>query len=99
MGYKDQLILTGELDDVGAQLENSGDSYRFGLELDATIAITDKLLIRPNMTSTNKNKIFFTRDGVLTFRDTNIAYSPDIVGNVITFLPVRNFQISFCLSL
>jgi iron complex outermembrane receptor protein len=40
------------------QLENSGDSYRFGL-LDATIAITDKLLIRPNMTiSTNKNKDF-----------------------------------------
>jgi iron complex outermembrane receptor protein len=32
--YKDQLILTGELDDVGAP-KNSGDSYRFGLELDA----------------------------------------------------------------
>jgi iron complex outermembrane receptor protein len=30
MGYKDQLILTGELDDVGAPLlKNSGDSYRF----------------------------------------------------------------------
>jgi hypothetical protein len=27
MGYKDQLILTGELDDVGAQLEKIGDSY------------------------------------------------------------------------
>jgi iron complex outermembrane receptor protein len=100
MGYKDQLILTGELDDVGAPIrKNSGDSYRFGLELDATVAITDKLLIRPNMTiSTNKNKdFFFTRDGVLTaLGNTNIAYSPDIiVGNVITFLPVRNFQISF----
>jgi iron complex outermembrane receptor protein len=100
MGYKDQLILTGELDDVGAPIrKNSGDSYRFGLELDATVAITDNLLIRPNMTiSTNKNKdFFFTRDGVLTaLGNTNIAYSPDIiVGNVITFLPVRNFQISF----
>jgi iron complex outermembrane receptor protein len=32
-----------ELDDVGAQLEkNSGDSYRFGLELDATMR-ADKL--------------------------------------------------------
>jgi iron complex outermembrane receptor protein len=38
MGYKDQLILTGELDDVGAQLEKIGDSYL--IELDATIAIT-----------------------------------------------------------
>lgn len=100
MGYKDQLILTGELDDVGAPIrKNSGDSYRFGLELDAIVALTDKLLIRPNLTlSTNKNKdFFFTRDGVLTaLGNTNIAYSPDIiVGNVVTFLPVRNFQISF----
>jgi iron complex outermembrane receptor protein len=100
MGYKDQLILTGELDDVGAPIrKNSGDSYRFGLELDATVALTDKLLIRPNVTlSTNKNKdFFFTRDGVLTaLGNTNIAYSPDIiVGNVVTFLPIRNFQISF----
>ena len=100
MGYKDQLILTGELDDVGAPIrKNSGDSYRFGLELDATVALSDNLLIRPNVTlSTNKNKdFFFTRDGVLTaLGNTNIAYSPDIiVGNVITFLPIRNFQISF----
>jgi iron complex outermembrane receptor protein len=48
--------------------------------------------------STNKNKdFFFTRDGVLTaLGNTNIAYSPDIIiGNVVTFLPIRNFQISF----
>jgi iron complex outermembrane receptor protein len=65
MAYKDQLILTG--DDVGAPIrENSGDSYRLGLELDATIAVLDNLIIRPNMTiSSNKNKdFFFSRDGV-----------------------------------
>jgi iron complex outermembrane receptor protein len=39
-GTQDQLILTGELDDVGAPIrKNSGDSYRLGLEVDATIAI------------------------------------------------------------
>ncbi|MBC5837964.1 TonB-dependent receptor [Flavobacterium muglaense] len=100
MAYKDQLILTGELDDVGAPIrKNSGDSYRLGLELDATVAVLDNLIIRPNMTiSTNKNKdFFFTRDGVLTsLGNTNIAYSPDfIAGNIITFLPVSNLQISF----
>jgi len=100
MAYKDQLILTGELDDVGSPIrENSGDSYRLGLELDATIAVLDNLIIRPNMTiSTNKNKdFFFTRDGVLTaLGNTNIAYSPDfIAGNIITFLPVSNLQVSF----
>ena len=100
MAYKDQLILTGELDDVGAPIrKNSGDSYRLGLELDATIAVLDNLIIRPNMTiSTNKNKDFyFTRDGVLTaLGNTDIAYSPDfIAGNIITFLPTTNFQVSF----
>jgi iron complex outermembrane receptor protein len=100
MAYKDQLILTGELDDVGAPIrKNSGDSYRLGLELDATIAVLDNLIIRPNVTiSTNKNKDFrFERDGVLTtLGNTNIAYSPEfIAGNIITFLPVKNFQVSF----
>ncbi|QZK91452.1 TonB-dependent receptor [Flavobacterium sp. CHNK8] len=100
MVYKDQLILTGALDDVGAPIrKNSGDSYRLGLELDATIAVLDNLIIRPNMTiSTNKNKdFFFSRDGVLTsLGNTNIAYSPDfIAGNIITFVPVSNLQVSF----
>ena len=100
MAYKDQLILTGALDDVGAPVrENSGDSYRLGLELDATITVANNLFLRPNVTiSTNKNKdFFFTRDGVLTaLGNTNIAYSPDfIAGNMLTFLPVKNLQVSF----
>ena len=99
MYYKDQLILTGALDDVGAPIrKNSGDSYRIGIELDATVAILDNLIIRPNVTiSNNKNKdFFFNRDGVLTnLGNTNIAYSPNfIAGNIITFLPVTNFQVS-----
>ncbi len=100
MAYKDQLILTGALDDVGAPIrENSGDSYRLGLEIDATIAVLDNLIIRPNVTiSSNKNKDFhFERDGVLTaLGNTNIAYSPDfIAGNIVTYIPVKNFQVSF----
>jgi iron complex outermembrane receptor protein len=57
------------------------------------------LIIRPNFTiSSNKNKDFrFERDGVLTaLGNTNIAYSPNfIAGNIVTFLPVTNFQVSF----
>ncbi|TRX04144.1 TonB-dependent receptor [Flavobacterium gawalongense] len=99
MGYKDQLILTGELDDVGSPIrKNSGDSYRLGLEIDATIAVLDNLIIRPNVTiSTNKNKDFyFKRDGVLSsLGDTNIAYSPNfIAGNIVTFMPINNLQVS-----
>ena len=99
MGYKDQLVLTGELNDVGAPMRtNSGDSYRAGLEVDATLKISDKWFIQPNVTlSQNKNKDFyFTRDGVLqNLGETNIAFSPDIIaGNRLTFMPVKNLQLS-----
>ncbi|PZX93973.1 TonB-dependent receptor [Flavobacterium aquariorum] len=99
MGYKDQLVLTGEIDNVGAPIRaNSGDSYRLGLEVDATFQLSEKWVLQPNVTlSQNKNKDFyFTRDGVLqNLGNTNIAYSPDVVaGNRLGFTPVEDFQIS-----
>lgn len=99
MKYQDQLVLTGELNDVGAPLRaNVGDSYRLGLEVDAHVQISDRFTWRPNVTlSTNKNRDFvFQRDGVLqNLGNTNIAYSPDIIaGNLITYSPVEAFQIS-----
>ncbi len=99
MRYKDQLVLTGELNDVGAPLrENVGDSYRLGLEIDATIQIADKFFVRPNIAlSTNKNVDFvFQRDGVIeNLGDTDIAFSPELVaGNVFTYQPISAFQIS-----
>ena len=84
MRYNDQLVLTGALNDVGSPIfTNSGKSYRFGFEAEATIAITEKLFLNPNATlSQNKNQDFyFQRDGVLTnLGNTNIAFSPEIVG-------------------
>lgn len=99
MRYKDQLVLTGELNDVGAPLrENVGDSYRAGLELDAIILFGEKFQWRPNAAiSNNKNIDFvFERDGVLQdLGSTNIAYSPNVVlGNSIGYSPFENFQIS-----
>ena len=99
MNYNDQLVLTGALNDVGSPIfTNSGKSYRVGLEVESVIAVTDKIIINPNITvSQNKNQDFyFKRDGVLAnLGNTSIAYSPDvIIGNRITFLPVKDFQIS-----
>lgn len=99
MNYKDQLVLTGELNDVGAPLRaNVGDSYRLGLEIDANIRLSDVFSITPNIAlSTNKNQDFvFQRDGVLqNLGNTNIAYSPNIIaGNMFTYAPVPEFQIS-----
>ncbi len=99
MRYKDQLVLTGELNDVGAPLrENVGDSFRAGLELEAVVLIGENFQWRPNAAfSTNKNIDFvFERDGVLQdLGNTNIAYSPNVVlGNSIGYSPFENFQVS-----
>ena len=99
MGYKDQLVLTGELNDVGAPLRaNVGDSYRLGLEVDATIALGNQFIIRPNLAwSRNRNRDFvFQRDGELQeLGDTHISFSPDIiVGNVLIYQPKENLHLS-----
>jgi len=99
MRYKDQLVLTGELDDVGAPIRaNVGDSYRLGLEIDANIFISRRFTIQPNLSlSTNKNlDINVSWDGELVnLGETNIAYSPNIVfGSSFNYLPIKNLQIS-----
>jgi iron complex outermembrane receptor protein len=100
MGYRDQLVLTGAIDDVGAPIRaNSGKSYRVGIEIDAAVKISKHLSIQPNIAlSSNKNQdFFFQRDGVLTnLGSTNISFSPDIViGNTIRYAPIDGFQVSF----
>jgi iron complex outermembrane recepter protein len=100
MKYKDQLVATGALNDVGSLIfENSGKSYRLGVEIESSIKVLEKVMIQPNITlSTNKNEDFyFQRDGVLTnLGNTNIAYSPNlVVGNNITLTPIKSLQISF----
>lgn len=99
MGYKDQLVLTGELNDVGAPLRaNVGDSYRMGLEVDANIALGKKLKASPNIAfSINRNTDFvFQRDGVLrNLGNTDIAFSPNVIfGNRFTYYPIENLQLS-----
>lgn len=83
MRYKNQLVLTGALNDVGAPLRaNSGKSYRLGLEVDGSIIIGDYVSIQQNFTlSDNRNLDFvFERDGVLTnLGNTNIAFSPRLI--------------------
>jgi iron complex outermembrane receptor protein len=100
MNYKDQLVMTGALNDVGSPIfTNSGKSYRVGLEVESSIAISNKLILNPNITlSQNKNQDFyFQRDGVLqNLGNTDIAFSPNFVfGNQLVFMPNNNFQISF----
>ena len=99
MNYKDQLVLTGELNDVGAPLRaNIGDSYRLGLEIDANIKFNERFNMRPNVAvSSNKNLDYFIdRDGSLRdLGNTTIAFSPSIIaGNVFTYTPFEALNVS-----
>ncbi len=99
MRYKNQLVATGALNDVGSPVfENSGKSMRAGIEIEVALQLASKFVLQPNITlSTNKNKDFyFERDGVLAnLGNTNIAYSPNmVIGNALTYSPIKMFQIS-----
>ncbi|WP_374401577.1 TonB-dependent receptor [Flavobacterium sp.] len=99
MRYNDQLVMTGALNDVGSPIfTNSGESYRLGLEVESTIALTDKLILNPNFTlSKNKNEDFYyeINGAVHNLGNTNIAYSPDFIfGNRFSYLPVKGLQLS-----
>lgn len=95
MAYKDQLILTGNLDGVGNPIRSNSDkSYRLGLELDATIALSEQVFIRPNITLSQNKNVDLNVDGV-NFGNKNIAYSPNIVaGNILVYKPNEKLQLS-----
>lgn len=97
LDFENQLVLTGELDEVGFPIrQNSGNSYRLGLEIDANINLSDKISLRPNIAlSTNRNIDFIVeQDGVLeNLGNTEISFSPSIVaGNVLSYAPTKNFN-------
>ena len=98
MNYKDQLVLTGAIDDTGAPLRaTSGKSYRLGVEIDATFLICDNFRMLPNLAlSSNKNLDFVSPiDGELVnLGTTNLSFSPNIVaGNKFEYEPITNLQL------
>ena len=98
MSYKDQLVLTGALDNVGNPIRtNIGKSFRLGIELDANFELGKQWILSPNLAlSQNKNVDFVIDNGTsLEFLgNTNIAFSPNIIaGNTLSFLPTKAFQV------
>tara|TARA_B100000768_G_scaffold131868_1_gene122527 strand:+ start:352 stop:2691 length:2340 start_codon:yes stop_codon:yes gene_type:complete len=100
MNYKNQLVLTGAIDDVGAPIRTtSGKSYRLGLEIDANLIVSDQFSIKSNAAfSTNKNQDFTApiNGNLENLGNTSLSFSPNIiVGNMLIYQPTDNFQISF----
>jgi len=105
MNYKNQLVLTGEINDVGGViLLNVDKSYRAGIELQAGWKISRNLQWNANATfSQNKIKDFteYVDDwdtwGQQSFElgTTDLAFSPNFTGNSqILFAPAKNFSLS-----
>lgn len=87
MNYKDQLVLSGVINNIGEFIrENADESYRMGIELGALWRITDQLEANANLTlSRNKIKSLNSQDEdgtPLVLKDTDISFSPAILSNV-----------------
>jgi len=99
MYYKNQLIKTGQIDDVGNEIRANVDkSYRTGIEIDAQIKIGKQFVFSPNITiSNNKIKDYKvdTGSGLIDYGNTNIAFSPNLIaGGILSFEPIKNLQLS-----
>jgi len=96
MNYRNQLVLTGKLDNVGNPIrENIGKSYRSGIELSGTVKLADKLTWNANATySVNKNVDYVSDPtNVNETKNTSIVLSPDwIAGSQLTYRVFRNFD-------
>lgn len=94
MAYKDQLILTGTLDEVGNAIRsNSEKSYRLGLEIDASILVSKQFSLRPNFTLSSNKNVDLAVNGQ-NFGTKNISYSPSVIaGNSLIYKPIESFQI------
>ena len=94
MLYRDQLVLTGQLNDVGEYIRaNVAESYRLGLELQGGYAVTNRFQVGGNLTlsrnrvgrftefldSYDENFSWLGQDEVLQ-EDTPLAFSPSVTG-------------------
>ncbi len=108
MLYKDQLIPTGAINDVGGTIrQNVPDSYRVGLELDAAWNITSQFTWRATAAfSENKIKNFteyvdvydnwdFVETKEIKYDKTDIALSAStILSNEFAYRPLENLEFS-----
>lgn len=109
MNYTDQLVLTGELNDVGAFVRtNAGKSYRMGIELQGMVKLGELFEWNANLTL-SRNKIATYTEVIedygddfsgfnlveRTYDNTDIAFSPSVIaGSAMSFLPFANADVT-----
>lgn len=108
MYYKDQLVLTGEINDVGSSImTNVPKSYRAGIEISASISPKPWFRWDINM-AWSQNRIIGFTEYVDTYDvawnysqqlndlgNTDLAFSPALVGgSQMRFKPFKGFELS-----
>ncbi|MDC0204519.1 TonB-dependent receptor, partial [Flavobacteriales bacterium] len=89
MNYKNQLVLTGEINDVGAyRRANIDESFRKGIELEGVYKVTNKITWNANMTLSENKIVNYTEyidnwdtwgQETIDHENTDLAFSPKII--------------------
>jgi iron complex outermembrane recepter protein len=104
MHYKDQLILTGQINDVGGYTRtNVAESFRAGLEIEGAVQLMDSLSLFGNL-SLSTNKIYefveyvdnydtYVQDTIL-HRNTDLAFSPNAIAVAgVRYAPLKGLEL------
>ena len=106
MQYKNQLVLNGQINDVGAYNRvNVESSYRRGVEVELNVNVTKYFTFNGNITL-SKNKIIQFNEYIdnydtwgqdtITHENTDISFSPNVIAAAnFIFKPIKNLEISF----
>ena len=108
MDYKNQLIKTGEINDVGASINSNIDkSYRRGVELETAIKFTDNISWSGNITI-SENKIVSHTEYVdnwdnggkdtIDYNNTDISFSPNLIAKSQVSYNFRNLEATWILK-
>lgn len=106
MNYINQLVLNGEVNDVGAyNRTNVNKSHRLGIEYTTAIQLFKKLEWSANATwSSNKINQFYefvdnydsSYQVVIEHRNTDISFSPDwVAASTLSYTPIKNLTAVF----
>ncbi len=105
MDYKNQLVLTGQVNDVGNSIRvNVPNSYRMGIELEGSLALNRQWKWNANATF-SQNKIANFTEYVVDYDNggyqvidhgkTDISFSPNvIVGSQLSYIPAKNVELA-----
>ncbi len=99
MDYKNQLVLTGQINDVGAYTRTNVDrSFRKGVEIESSVKLNNKSTWSGNITLSENKIVNFTayidnwdtgEQETQQYNNTNLAFSPNVIWS-----SILNYQLN-----